>query len=85
MIWDKSRSDAWNRGCTDAYQDDCENCHFASVGGLEARNAPLQAPHYVAEADAADYLEGYQATVQKLYGDDWRTCEFSWKPALELR
>lgn len=73
----------FQRGRSDCYQDRCENVPFASVGGLGSRSA-LVTPKYIAPDDAADYLRGYEAQARELYGDDWRTCEFGWKPALTI-
>ena len=67
----------------DAYQDYCENCPFASVGGLDKRADP-KAPSYVPEDDKEEYVRGYISAVKEMYGDDWRTCEFSWQPALTI-
>lgn len=75
--------EAFARGREDCYQDQCENTPFASVGGLDARNAP-EAPTYVADADKAEYVAGYCAMASELYGEDWRTCSFGWRPVLTI-
>jgi len=77
------KNEAFRRGALDCYQDRCENCAFASVGGLEKRGE-LKAPDYVNECDAKDYLEGYVAAAEEMFGEDWRTCEFEWKAALTI-
>lgn len=86
----KEKSDAPNpiefvrrRGARDCYQDDCENCKFSSIGGEGKRNAP-EAPDYIKPEHRAAYLEGYTAEAERLYGEDWRTCEFHWMPALTI-
>ena len=83
--------EGFDRGRTDYVQDGCENAPFASVGGLEAR-ANLIAPPYITVVDkdisgqpfTKAYLEGYAFQAEIQYGADWRTCEFSWKPAVTL-
>lgn len=77
------RSENWRRGHLDCVQDSCENCPFASVGGLEQRHHPI-APNYIPGGLAAEYLAGYEAAALELYGADWRTCTFSWQPALTI-
>ena len=77
----EGESDVHQRGRNDAYQDRCENCHFSSVGGLESRSN-MQVPSYISEEQAEEYLEGYRAECLDLFGEDWETCEFIWKPAL---
>lgn len=71
------------RGSHECMQDDFENCHFAGIGGLEQRGAP-EAPNYIALQDCEAFLHGYVAMAKKLYGDDWRTCEFAWQRALTI-
>lgn len=78
-VW--SDLEEFERGLQDCYQDDCENCKFASVGGLAQRHAP-RAPDYA--KFPTGYLVGYLAMAAALYGEDWRTCEFSWRPALTI-
>lgn len=73
----------WQRGRNDCYQDHCENAPFGSVGGLEKRGE-LQCPKWIKPEEAKDYLEGYIECAKELYGDDWQTCKFSWKPALTI-
>lgn len=76
----------FQRGRSDCYQDRCENCSFASVGGLDKRTA-MEAPEYVkknGEKYTEEYLKGYRAEAKALFGDDWETCTFSWSPALTI-
>jgi len=75
--------DAFQRGKTDAYQDRCENVPFSSVGGLEKRGA-MEAPKYIDGWCHEFYLKGYVAMCREMFGEDWQTCEFSWKPALTI-
>lgn len=76
---DERPSDAFYRGLTDCYQDTCEGCPFASVGGLGARR-DMKPPKYVADADRADYLAGYRAQARLHYGVDWATYGDDLKP-----
>jgi hypothetical protein len=75
--------DPFRRGMTDCYQDRCENCPMASIGGLDARAKP-SAPKYITPSEHADYLDGYAHQAQAMYGDDWRTCVFGWQRALQI-
>ena len=77
----RSQNNVFDRAKQDAYQDRCENAPFASVGGLELRGC-MRAPSYVARVDQEEYLRGYRAAAREMYGDDWQTCAFGWKPAL---
>lgn len=83
----KTRADLvehpYDRGASEAAQDACENCPFASIGGLDARTAP-RSPAYISEADRAVWLSGYLDTCRAMYGDDWRTCSFGWRHALTI-
>lgn len=74
------RPDPRRRAMTDAYQDDCENAPFASVGGLDQRHDP-QPPEYILPEEREAYLAGYVAQCEEMYGADWRTCEFRWSLA----
>lgn len=66
LVWlDERPSDAFRRGAMDCYQDDCEGCPRASIGGDRAKP---KHPTYVAEADVADYLAGYEAQCEDVYG-----------------
>jgi hypothetical protein len=71
------------RGAVDCYQDRCENIPFASVGGLEARSA-MRRPKWITEQEEEEYLAGYREMALSLYGEDWATCSFGWRPVLEL-
>ncbi len=62
----------FERGAVDAYQDRCEGCMFASIGGVERRTDP-QRPKYISPDQSADYLRGYEHMSWLLHGDDWRT------------
>jgi len=66
-------------------QDAFENCPFASVGGLDARQGKLRAPKYVAPHLAASYLAGYVRMAEQMYGKDWQIIKFSWQPALVIK
>jgi hypothetical protein len=59
-------------GQLDCYQDRCENCPFASIGGLESRSNP-QVPKYVPENRKDTWLDGYLNQALNLYGEDWAT------------
>lgn len=72
------------RGRSDCGQDACENCPFASIGGLERRSA-MEAPGYIPAEVASEYLAGYAEQAQAMYGDDWRTCSFGWGPAITIQ
>jgi hypothetical protein len=75
--------DPHDRGRMDCIQDSCENVPFASIGGLEAR-VDLGAPKYISPSESERYLHGYVTVAHELYGSDWRTCSFAWKPALTI-
>lgn len=82
LVWTDSHD--YQRGWSDCAQDDCEGCPFASIGGLEARSEP-QVPKYSKPIeDATAYLWGYIGYAQARYGVSWRTCEFSYQPALVI-
>lgn len=67
----------------DCVQDRCENAPFGSVGGLDKR-AAMTAPDYIAEKDREEYLRGYRDQAKDLYGEEWQTCAFGWRPALTI-
>lgn len=72
-------------GFTVAVHDQCENCPFASVGGLDARSAPV-VPDYVPAESAPAWLSGYLDACRKSFGPNWQTCEFGWfAPGLTIR
>jgi hypothetical protein len=76
----------FERGRSNCYQDRCENCSFASIGGLDKRTA-MEAPYYVkvhGEKYVEEYLAGYRAQAKDLFGDDWETCEFGWSKAITI-
>lgn len=84
FIWnDRRPTAAFVRASNDCVQDSFENCPFASIGGLARRDAPAP-PSYVAESDREEYLRGYLTSACAMYGDDWRTREFGWSPALTI-
>ncbi len=52
---------AFRRGRDDAYQDACENCHFASVGGEGGKEPEIfSAPDWIAAGDDLPYIAGYK-------------------------
>jgi len=73
----------YQRGQLDCTQDDCENAHFASIGGLDKRTNPT-IPTYIKEADRKDYLKGYIDQAKEFYGDEWQAVKFTWKPVLTI-
>lgn len=73
----------FERGFSDAGQDMCENAPFASIGGLEKRNA-MVAPKYLTPDERERYLDGYRVFARIQYGEDWKTCGFGWQPALTI-
>jgi hypothetical protein len=73
----------YSRGVTDAAHDSFENCPFGSVGGLDKRG-DMKAPAYIPKAEAEDYLAGYRRGALQLYGMNWETCAFGWKPTMEI-
>ena len=82
-VW--SSLEDFDRGVRDCYQDDCENAKFASIGGLDKRSNPTPPTYKALPLKSHDgYLAGYLALAACLYGEDWRTCEFSWGPALTI-
>lgn len=81
-----STTAAYARGEQDCAQDAMENVPFGSVGGLE-RRGNMRPPAYASdlgESYSKAYLAGYRARALAMYGADWETCEFSWKPALTI-
>lgn len=76
-------SDTFRRAMVDCYQDQCENCPFASIGGLGKRST-MVVPTYITLEDATEYLAGYRAAAMACYGEDWETCSFGWSPALTI-
>jgi hypothetical protein len=80
IVW---TGDPAGRAMMDCYQDRCENVPFGSVGGIEKRS-DMRAPAYITPEERASYLNGYRLQARNIYGDDWMTCEFGWKPALTI-
>lgn len=80
LVWAEPKD--FMRGWTDALQDDCEGCPFASIGGLDAREDP-RVPDWNIE-DRTAWLLGYTTAARHRYGADWRTCTFGWAPALTI-
>lgn len=80
IIW-RSAMNTFDRGRSDCVQDRCENCPFASIGGIAARECP-SAPSYIDPTERDEYLRGYAEAASRIYGADWRTCAFSWTPAI---
>lgn len=76
-----SRPDPFRRGHSDCIQDSCENVPFSSIGGLDSRDNP-QKPDWILDEEWVSYLQGYTSTAEEMYGDDWQSCAFSWRPAL---
>jgi len=71
------------RGIYDCCLDDMENCPFSSIGGLGARDKP-STPRYINQYDRTGYVIGYIEQALKMYGKDWKTCEFSWGLAVVI-
>jgi hypothetical protein len=78
-----TKHEAHLHGVSDAYQDRCESAPFGSTGGLENRHQ-MKAPKWIPEDVADSYLNGYRAECERLFGPDWQTCEFTWKPVLTI-
>lgn len=79
--------DPYEQGQLHAQLDQMENVPFASIGGLETRGKPIEKyPSYAPgdEKGRTDWLRGYTDMCRQMYGSDWRTCEFSWKPAIKI-
>ena len=76
---------AFARAASNAIQDSCENAPFGSVGGLERRH-DMEVPDYVIKQEicATAYLAGYHEAARRMYGEDWRNCEFRWEHALTI-
>lgn len=78
------KSENWKRAYLDCVQDACENCPFASIGGLTQRTA-MAVPKYIRPEDAEEYLNGYRQAALEQYGPGWETCTFSWGPAIIIK
>lgn len=68
------------RGYGCCYQDRCENVPLGSLGPDRA-----SVPDYIPSDQREGWLAGYQVMAEELYGPDWKTAEFVWKPAMEIR
>lgn len=79
----RKEGSVWARGMNDCHQDRCENIPFASIGGLDHRNKPAF-PVYIKPEEQEEYWQGYQWCAHAMFGPEWRTCEFTWKPALVI-
>ena len=73
-----------DRAGSNAHQDQCEGAPFSSVGGLNCRNN-MKIPRWIPPWWEDEYLAAYCEQSEKMYGADWRDCEFSWSPALVIR
>lgn len=71
------------RGLLCCAMDANENAPFGSTGGLKQRH-DLQIPDYIPEAERAEWLLGYQTQAALMWGSDWRTCEFGWRPSIAI-
>lgn len=62
------------RAGLDAYQDRCEGCDFASIGGKNGKvdTKYAHAPTYIHENDNFEYLVGYFIACDSIYGNRWR-------------
>lgn len=79
-------SEPFERGRSDCFQDRCENVPFSSIGGLDKRDE-MVAPDYITkhgEDYTKEYLDGYRYAAERMFGPDWRTCTFGWKPVMEI-
>jgi hypothetical protein len=82
-VWiDMPPSAEFKEGALHCSMDGMENCPFSSIGGLEARQNPV--PKHATAGKEAEYLRGYIASAKANYGEDWRTCEFTWGKALTI-
>lgn len=70
-------------GFDDCVQDACENAPFASVGGLQAREA-MGRPDWVQERNFEEYRRGYEAAAVVRFGADWRVADFKWQPSIKI-
>lgn len=86
MVISTDPHEAYRRAQTDALQDSCENAHFSSIGGMDKRASDdlMEVPEYIAPHCRRHYLEGYKSACEEMFGADWRTCPFGWKPVLVL-
>lgn len=75
------KNSPYERGKVDCCLDSIESCPFSSIGGLDKRDSPT-APEYISKEEHAEYLVGYVQQAKTMYGKDWKTCGFSWKPVM---
>lgn len=75
--------EVFDKGRMDAYQDRCENTPFLSIGGKLSRTSPKR-PEWVSENDWPEYITGYKYCCEEMFGSNWETCHFHWKPALTI-
>jgi len=78
----------YERGRLNCILDDTENAPFSSTGGLKHRDTPtlpkwLYKDEYTGEY-RAEFMRGYVARATEMYGDDWKTCTFSWSCVMEI-
>jgi hypothetical protein len=86
--------DPFERGRMDCVQDLIENAPFASIGGLVARDddakratgepSRFKCPTYITAEEWPLYRRGYEGQAEHELGADWRTCEFTWHPAMTI-
>lgn len=67
--------DAFGRGYERAVEDHHEREPFSSVGGSDARPL-LEPPRWITPRERFDFIRGYKAGAQDLYGNEWETCTF---------
>jgi hypothetical protein len=83
FVWlDETRSKPFSHGVSHCLQDSYENAPFGSVGGLTARGTPVA--RFAEKGTETEYLRGYIAAARAMYGEDWRTCDFGWSPAITI-
>ena len=79
----KDRPDPYQRAKRDCIQDNYENCHFDSIGGMEKRKS-MEVPEYILDEEKEEYLAGYAAQAKIMYGQGWQTYTFTWRTAFTL-
>ena len=72
-------SKATDRGWQECYQDRCEGVplRLRTTDGVDV-------PDYIPEEERFAFALGYAACAMTLYGTDWLSTEFEWKPVLEI-
>jgi len=83
MTEPRRNSEPYDRGWMAAFQDRCENCPFASSGGMDKRTA-MEAPDYVPADQREEYLRGYRGYCDEEYGPGWETARWGWTPVLQI-